>query len=257
MTPDEYVYTVIQKYAVATGPQSPVVSAATSVKTLAEEWAANALRSVSVSGSFAKGTAVSSSLAGGSDVDLFISLKAENTEIMKDLYEKLFHWLAEKGWAPKRQNVSIGLSYGNVAVDLVPAKYQAGSLEDHTIYVRRGDTWKKTNVLTHATYVGQSRRLAEIKALKIWKRLHGLDFLSFYVELFAIRALSDNSTTSVAENVRIVLQAIAGNLGQWRIQDPANTNNIISDQHTVAEKAKIAAQAAKSLQVPNWGQIIW
>lgn len=185
------------------------------------------------------------------------ALDLTSWETMKDLYEKLFHCLAEKGWAPKRQNVSIGLSYGSVAVDLVPAKYQAGSLEDHALYVRRGDTWKKTNVLTHATYVGKSGRLAEIKALKIWKRLHGLDFLSFYVELFAIRALNENSTTFVAANVQIVLRAIANNLGQWRIQDPANTNNIISDQHTAAEKAKIAAQAAKSLQVQSWGEIIW
>lgn len=257
MTPDEYVHLVLQKYSVAAGPQSPVVSTAMFFKVLAEQWAGNALRSVSVAGSFAKGTAVSSSLVGGSDVDLFISLKAENTNTMNELYEMLFRWATEKGWTPKRQNVSIGITSGNIAVDLVPAKYQAGSLEDHTIYVRRGDTWKKTNVLAHMTYVGQSGHLAEIKALKIWKRLHGLDFLSFYVELFAIRALRNRSTTSVAENMRIVLRAIADNLGQWQIVDPANTNNIISDQHTQGEKQKIAAQAAKSLLATNWNQIIW
>jgi hypothetical protein len=123
--------------------------------------------------------------------------------------------------------------------------------------VRRGDTWKKTNVQTHITYVLYSGYTTEIKALKIWKRLHGLDFLSFYLELFAIRALNANHSTSIATNVWTVLQAIRDNLENWQIIDPANTNNIISDQHTADEKKKIVAQAKVSLGKSNWDQVIW
>ena len=39
------------------------------------------------------------------------------------------------------------------------------------------------------------------------------------------------------------LNDIAANLNTWQIIDPANTNNIISEQHTADEKKKIMAQA--------------
>lgn len=51
-----------------------------------------------------------------------------------------------KNFTVKRQNVSLGIKVGNVAIDFVPGRHQGGTDEDHTLYVRRGDTWKKTNV---------------------------------------------------------------------------------------------------------------
>jgi hypothetical protein len=73
----------------------------------------------------------------------------------------------------------------------------------------------------------------------------------------AIRALNDNNSGSVSQNVLNVLKAIAENLESWQIVDPANSNNIISDQHTADEKKGIAAQAAKSASERYWEQIIW
>jgi hypothetical protein len=254
---DEYVNKIVEKYQVDTSPQSTVYTTAMAFKGLGEEWAAAYRRSVVVSGSFAKLTAVSSSLSGGSDIDLFISLTSDTPPKMGELYEHLHQFLTGKGWAVKRQNVSLGIKVGNVAIDFVPGKHQGGDDEDHTLYVRRGGTWKKTNIQTHINTVLWSGYTVEIRALKIWKRLHGLDFLSFYLELFAIRALNENSSNSVATNVSTTLQAIRDNLESWYIVDPANSNNVISAQHTADEKKKIVAQAAKSLAESNWGQVIW
>lgn len=97
----------------------------------------------------------------------------------------------------------------------------------------------------------------EIKALKIWKRLHGLDFLSFYVELFAIRAIKANSSNSASTNVWTALQAIRDHLDDWQILDPSNASNVLSEQHTYDEKKKIMAQAKASLEKSDWNQIIW
>jgi hypothetical protein len=256
-TPDEYVNRIVDKYQVQAGENSTAYTTAMAFKSLAEGWAGACLRSVSVSGSYAKLTAVSSTLAGGSDIDLFVSLISNCNGTMKELYEGFYAYLIAKNWQVKRQNVSLGIKAGNIAIDLVPGKHQGGMDEDHTLYVRRGDTWKKTNVQSHIAYVLWSGYTTEIKALKIWKRLHGLDFLSFYVELFAIRALKEKNTLSLAENVRIVLKAISENLDWWQIIDPANTNNIISEQHTADEKKRITTQAARSLAEPYWEQVIW
>ena len=257
VTPDEYVNRIVDKYQVDTGDHSPIRQTAMAFKGLGEEWASGCLRSVGISGSFAKLTAVSSSLAGGSDIDLFISLTSNCNGTMKELYESLYAFLTGKNFTVKRQNVSLGIKVGNVAIDFVPGRHQGGTDEDHTLYVRRGDTWKKTNVQSHIVTVLWSGCTTEIKALKIWKRLHGLDFLSFYVELFAIRAIKANSSNSVSTNVWTALQAIRDHLDDWQILDPANANNIISEQHTYDEKKKIMAQAKASLEKSDWNQIIW
>ena len=257
MTPDEYVNQILTKYQVNTGTSSTPYVTAMAFKSASEQWAGSCLRSVAVSGSFAKLTAVSSKLAGGSDIDLFVSLTSNCTGTMKELYEKFYDYLTAKSLQVKRQNLSLGINVGGVAIDFVPAKHQGGNDDDHTLYVRRGDTWKKTNVQKHISVVRSSGLTAEMRALKVWKRLHGLDFLSFYLELFAIRSLNAKNSGSVAQNVLNALNDIAANLNTWQIVDPANTNNIISDQHTADEKKKIMAQAAASAKAANWNQIIW
>jgi hypothetical protein len=42
-----------------------------------------------------------------------------------------------------------------------------------------------------------------------------------------------------------------------RVVDPANTNNVLSDDLTQAEKQRIAAQAAQSAREQSWDRIIW
>jgi hypothetical protein len=40
------------------------------------------------------------------------------------------------------------------------------------------------------------------------------------------------------------------------VVDPANTNNIISDDLTVAERARIKAAADQALKATDWNQIV-
>lgn len=127
----------------------------------------------------------------------------------------------------------------------------------HSLYLRKRDSWTQTNVAMHVDSVRSSGRLKEIRALKIWRMLHGLDFPSIYLELFAIDALAGRSRSALAENVLHVLRTISSSLTSTRIVDPANTNNILSDDLTKAEKQQIAAQATKSACEQSWGSIIW
>jgi hypothetical protein len=115
----------------------------------------------------------------------------------------------------------------------------------------------KTNVNVHLQTVSQSGRVDEIRVLKIWRRLHGLDFPSFYLELATIRALEGRLRGRLADNVFAALNYLGARLASDRILDPANTNNVVSDDLTVAEKLKVAAQARASAAKSNWSQIVW
>jgi tRNA nucleotidyltransferase (CCA-adding enzyme) len=87
------------------------------VTSVADGFDALQLVSVSPSGSFAKGTANKS----GTDIDLFISLSQNTRETLKEIYNKLFARMTERGYAPKPQNVSINIQVNGYRVDLGPA----------------------------------------------------------------------------------------------------------------------------------------
>lgn len=75
------------------------------VKSTLTTWAGQQLSSLKQSGSSAKGTA----LKGIADFDIFISLKSDTTETLKEIYDKLDTRIKSAGWATRRQN-SIRLS---------------------------------------------------------------------------------------------------------------------------------------------------
>src|SRR5690606_37306414 len=116
------------------------------------------------------------------------SLSDQTPETLKEIYEKLFVHLKEQGYTPKRQNVSINIKVNGFDVDLVPAKRQNYLTNDHSLYARRKDTWKRTNIETHIAHVIAAGRQQETRIIKLWRTQKGLDFPSFYVELAVIKA---------------------------------------------------------------------
>ena|SRR5438445_9665028 len=163
--------------------------------------------------------------------------------------------MTEKGYNPKRQNVSINVHVNGYSVDLVPGKRQDTYSNDHSLYRRKADTWTKTNVTTHINHVRQAGRISETRIVKLWRNQKGLDFPSFYLELTVINALSWQYGT-LSSNVWKVFEYLRDTFLLARVIDPANTNNIISDDLTTLERAKIKAAAAQALQASNWNQIV-
>jgi hypothetical protein len=253
MTPDHYVETILTKYAVPRGPTSPAEQLGATVGGPLRTWAGQQLNLLQYSGSYAKETGV----RGISDVDVFISLKSNTTGTLKEIYEKLVSLAQNNNWSPRRQNVSVGVTVNGTRGDLVPAKVQAGYQNYHSLYLHKRDSWTQTNVALHIDTVHNSGRLKEIRAVKLWRMRHGFDFPSLYLELFTIDALSGRSRLTLADNVLHVLRTMGSSLGSTSVVDPANTNNILSDDLTQTEKQQVAAQAAQSAREQSWGSIIW
>lgn len=245
---------MLAKHVVQTGPGSGVAEALKVVHPSLLQWAHPYLNVVTRSGSFAKGTAV----AGTTDLDLFISIRSDAPHTLKEIYENLYAWAESKYWLPQRQNVSIGISWLGTKVDLVPGKKQKPLSTDHSLWTNKKQTWTQTNVWKHVQTVSVSGRTREIRALKIWRKCHGLDFPSFYLELSVINALRGKIPgVNLATNVSACLEYLRDNLETARVVDPANTNNIISDDLTTAEKKVIAQAARRSRDEPYWEQVLW
>lgn len=253
MTPDQYVESILAKYAVPRGQSSPAQRLRAAVAGPICTWAGQQLNVLEYSGSYAKGTGV----RGISDVDVFISLKSDTTNTLKEIYNSLYDLAQQQGWFPRAQNVSVGVTVSGTRGDLVPAKVQSGYQNYHSLYLHKRDSWTQTNVALHVDTVRKSGRLREIRALKIWRLLRDLDFPSLYLELFTIQALSGRSQTALADNVLHALHTIGTSVTEARIEDPANTNNALSDDLTKQEKERTAGLAAQSAREQYWERIIW
>jgi hypothetical protein len=253
MTSDQYVESVLAKYVVPRGPTSPAEQLATSVAGPIRTWAGQQLNALQYSGSYAKETGVH----GISDVDVFISLKSDTTNTLKEIYDSLCELARQHGWSPRAQNVSVGVTVNGTRGDLVPGKVQAGYQNYHSLYLRKRDSWTQTNVALHVETVRNSGRLREIRAVKIWRLLRNLDWPSLYLELFTVQALTGCSRTALADNVLRALRTVGTSLTSTRVEDPANTNNVLSDELTGHEKQRIAGLAAQSAREQYWGKIVW
>ncbi len=226
-----------------------------------QNWASSCFVSVVNSGSRAKGTAIS--LA--SDVDYLISLTSgcnANSGGLKSIYDSLHTRLKAKYNPVRKQNVSFRIQIGDLEVDITPARKQPGYVNYHWIYVSKFDSWKQTNIQIHINDISASGRLNEIKLLKIWRQLNGLDFPSIYLEYLTLQILSGKSkdATRLGENFLHILRELSKDISNplfTRIIDPANSANILSDLLNEAEKRTIILKAKTAISQKYWESIVW
>jgi hypothetical protein len=149
----------------------------------------------------------------------------------------------------------INVRVNGYSVDLVPGQRQGSYGDDHSLYRRKRDTWIKTNVATHIRHVVLAGRQRESRIIKLWRDQKRLDFPSFYLELAVIDALPWQVQETLSGNVWRVFEYLKNRVQIARIVDPANTNNIVSDDLSIADKSKISTAAASALG-SNWNEIV-
>jgi hypothetical protein len=253
MTADQYVESILARYAVPRGPESAAECLGSTVVGPLSRWAGHQLNDLGYSGSYAKRTGV----RGISDVDVFVSLKADTRGTLKEIYDSLYQLAQQEGWSPQAQNVSVGVTINGTRGDLVPGRVQPGYQDYQSLYLRKRDTWTQTNVALHVRTVQKSGCVPEIRAVKIWRFLRDIEWPSLYLELFTIEALAGSRISSLAQRVLHVLRTIGADLTSARIEDPANTNNLLSDDLSNWEKQQIAGAATQSAREQHWERIIW
>jgi len=253
MTGNQYLFLVLKKYEPSAGTVYLVRRAANQIIPILRVWSGNYFLGVNLSGSYAKGTAIK----GGTDLDLFVSLRSITPNTLHEIYQNLLRFLKQTGYTPRPQNVSIHINHQGLSVDIIPGKRQSALSLSHSIYKNRTKTWIQTNIKRHIELIKYSKRRREIKLLKIWRQLYNLEFPSFYLELTVLKALLRRPYFSLEKNIGLIFKYLAVDFENARVVDPANTSNIISDDLTAAEKKKISNTAKECLEKPCWDQIIW
>ena len=217
-------------------------------------WANGHQYELKLSGSIAKGTAIT----GTTDIDLFVSLNpsVKDYNTLENVYVTLRNRLTGVGYIPREQNVSLGINHDNFKVDVVPGVRQDFVSTDHSLWKRKQKTYTKTNVDKQIKNVVDSKRTFDIRAIKIWRKLRNLDFPSVYLELSVLEALNGYAFDNPSGNFICVMEYLAKDFVGKKIIDPSNSNNIISDELSDAEKKEVARQATLTLE-GSWDKSIW
>lgn len=152
------------------------------------------------------------------------------------------------------------MDFNQIKIDIVPAQQWIDTPQKHSLYVRKSDTWKMTNIDSHINAVkntsGPIRNI--IKLMKIWRNLHKVEFPSFLIELVVLEVLDWKIIRRSIDNGFLqVLSYLQKDFCEARIVDPANSNNIVSDTISTSEKDTIRKLANASLQADCWEQIVW
>jgi predicted nucleotidyltransferase len=214
------------------------------------------IEKVIYSGSYAKKTAIALKY----DIDLCIYFKKDAFSTLSGMYEDVYNFL-EKNYGkynPKKQNVSLRLDLKDGrSIDVVPARSFEDGTDDANLYSSRNKSSIKTNIRKHVDYIGESEARPVIKLMKIWKYRHGIHFKSFALELLIIKALENCNSKDYSDQVLHVLRFIKDNIMTVKLIDPANSNNIVSDQIDITDKQNMQNQALSSLNKAYWSNIIW
>ena len=251
-TTEQYAASIVEKYHVVADTGSASHRAADEVIPLIKQWGKQYLLGLTLSGAYAKNTAISLS----SHVDVLIALNPVPGMEMKKIFWSLFEHLTDHNMRPHTRNVSVQVQSKGLFVDLIPAcrdRETSGSV----LFNKRTGVAVHTDVAQHVHLIANSGRQQEICALKIWRERNGLDFPSLYLELTVLNALESERFGQVSDNVLAVLRYLAGRFEQVVVRDPTNSANIVSDDLKSGEKQAIAKAARNALYDENWKKIIW
>lgn len=253
-----YLLQILQKYQA----RNIASNAEIELKNYIYNWCQKCDPEIFISGSRAKQTAIS--LA--SDYDYFVSLSSGcnvNQKGIEAISDALHEHLKKKyPYNIRRQNVSTRIEVSGLNIDVTAGIKISGYQNYHWLYRSKDNSRKQTNAKMHIDDISKSGRTNEIKLLKIWRELNKLEFPSIYLEYLLVKNILLNKSTDInnlANNVSHVFTELAkdnGNPLYSRIEDPANSTNILSELLTQTEKIKIINASKTALQ-SNWDQVFY
>lgn len=251
-TVDQYAASIVEKYQIIADTGSPSHRVADEIVPLVKQWGKQYLLGITVSGAYAQGTAVSLS----SHVDLLVTLSPVPNMEMKQVFWSLFEYLTDQELKPRTRNVSVQLERKGLFVDVIPA-YRDGNSSGSVLFNKKTGRPVQTDVAQHVHLVSNSGRQQEICAVKIWRERNALDFPSLYLELSVLRALETERFGQLADNVIAVMRYLSSRFEKAVIRDPANAENVVSNDLTPEGRQMIAKAARGALYDENWKKIVW
>lgn len=205
-------------------------------------------------GSYGKCTMI----AAYHDLDIVIYFPSSSTETLKSIYWSVYRVLDSARYILRQKDVAIRLPYEEgFSIDVVPGRAQDATYYYANLFRSETDSRLQTSIKKHIDTVKNSGHTDTLKLLKLWNVRHNLGVRSFAIELLAIRALQGKRVYTYEDKLQTIFSFLRDNIETVRLEDPANSNNIITDVISAEIKRRVAVQAQAALSASYWSHIIW
>ncbi|HEY5368351.1 MAG TPA: hypothetical protein VIJ75_05100 [Hanamia sp.] len=198
-------------------------------------------------GSHEKGTMIQDNF----DLDIVCYFPSSDSRSLKDIREDVANHLRtkyatqSKASAERIMNLKDDKTPQGYHIDVVPGRFIENT-KDVFLHVAYGDKERmQTNLKTHIDHIANSGCVPVIRLVKIWSNRNNVNIKTFVLELFIVKILNgsqnkDNLKTSFVK----IIEALKDRFESIQLDDPANTNNIVSRLVSTSDKAMVV-QAAK------------
>lgn len=205
---------------------------------------------IKYAGSHEKGTMICEKY----DLDIVCYFPSSDNRSLKEIRDDVAQHLTEKYLTtPKASAERIIDLKGATApddfhIDVVPGRFIEDS-KDVFLHVSYGEKERmQTNLKTHIDHIANSGCVPIIRLVKLWACRNHVDIKTFVLELFVVKILSGSQNKSDLKKSFIeVLQALRDKFRRTELEDPANSNNVVSRLLTDAEKMSVANAAEEAL----------
>ena len=93
--------------------------------------------------------------------------------------------------------------------------------------------------------------------MKLWKKRKDVPIKTFILEQIVIEGCKGISRTTLEPQLNAAFKYIEDNINTKRITDPANSQNIISNDITKEEKNRIRRLATQAIDADRWNQVFF
>jgi len=208
-------------------------------------------KSMFMAGSFKKDTMIKQHY----DLDMFI-IWTPGFMPLKDLFYEVEQALNSKWKLIKKKRVGWRIPYENeFHVDVIPSIQDIHESDYSYLYNCYKKKKLKTSMSIHIEQIEKYNRRDVIKLLKLWKYRRNVPIKTFLLEIMTHLACFNVTRRSLSVQLEKVFEYITNNIVENDFYDPANKDNIISEDISLQEKYKIRDKAYKALKRKYWGQI--
>jgi hypothetical protein len=145
---------------------------------------------------------------------------------------------------------------GGFHIDVVPGRAIDNSFKYANLYRSDKDSSLQTSIKVHIDTVRNSGRSDIIRLMKLWRKRKNVPFKkSLALELITIDGCAGKATNNLEGQLLAALRHVKDNIMNIRLVDPANTNNILSDEISIIDKLLIQNAAKAAIDAQYWSQV--
>jgi hypothetical protein len=205
-------------------------------------------------GSYKKNTMISASY----DLDIVLYWSPDTPYTLQNLYKAVGSVLQRNWDYVHKKKVGWELPFnGDFHIDVIPGK--ESSTDNRYAYLYNNETRGRfqTSIEIQVNYVRNSKRQDTIRLMKLWKKRKNVPIKTFILEHMIIEGCKGVSRNTLEPQLNAAFKYLEENITTKKIMDPANSQNIISNDITPEEKNRIRRLATQALDADSWSQVFF